>query len=412
MFKPADVNLQRIQQQIAQLGGYGKQTSGGVTRPTFSEAHQQAFGAVAGWMTEARLQVFFDRWGNLFGRSPGNEDQPLVLTGSHVDSVPNGGDYDGPLGVLSSLEAVRMILESGVTLQRPLQVVSFIEEEGSRFQGLMGSRLATGNLPDDEVASITDMEQNRFLDMLAGVDFPAPVDQTYDLRQGVASYVELHIEQARRLETADLPVGVVTSIAGPNFMRVQFTGRADHAGATEYADRHDTLLAAAEVILAVREMALSTYVDRGHLTVGRLNVQPNATNVIAGETNFDIDFRAADAEAAQAMRAEIDTLLEQVCQKHRISFTIQSVESVPPVPTPLVIREAVQKGAQAADVPQKELVSWAAHDAMVLANVCDSGMIFVRCRDGRSHCPEEYTNPEDIVAGVAVMANTLLELAR
>ncbi len=408
MFTPEDVNLQRIGGYLDQLATIGCGESGGITRYTFSSEHLESTAAAAGWMAAAGLGVFFDRWGNLYGITPGLDGMPYVVSGSHLDSVPNGGNFDGPLGVLSALEAVQLILESGINLAKPLMVLSFIEEEGARFRGLLGSTLATGQISADE---IVDGDGLRLIDILAGIDFSYRVDESFDLCKGVDSYVELHIEQGTRLERADQPVGVVTGIAGPTFMRVWLTGRSDHAGATEYTARQDTLLAAAEIIRGVRSIGETQFAGRGHMTVGRIEAHPNVTNVIAGETVLDIDYRAGDTETQTAMRSAIARLLDQTSRERSVTYMAETLHTVAPTPTPERIRSALAVGAAQAGLNAPELVSWAAHDAMLMAQVTDAGMVFVRCRDGRSHTPEEYVTPDDIAAGVAVLANTLVRLA-
>jgi allantoate deiminase len=411
-FTPSDVNLARVQQELNTLAQFGRRSSGGVSRFTFDDAHQKATFQVAGWMNQAGLTVSFDRWGNLYGRTPGvDDDASVILTGSHLDSVPNGGHYDGPLGVLSSLEAVRLILESGVKLNKPIEAMSFIEEEGTTFRGLFGSLLATGGLDDEEIAAVANRDGERFLDILNSVNFPYPLDAEKHYRDGADCYLEVHIEQGKRLVDAGVPIGIVTGIAGPNFMRVCFSGRSDHAGATAYGDRQDTLLATAEVILKIRKIGVARFEGRGHMTVGRINVKPNAANVIAGETDFAVDFRAADAQAAVEMREAVETILREVGDKHPISYEVVSVESVPPMQTPQRLKDAVEQGAKQAGVDSVPMISWAAHDAMVMARVADAGMIFVPSQGGRSHCPEEFTTPEDIAAGIATLANALVTLA-
>jgi allantoate deiminase len=407
-FTPSDVNMARVQAQLETLAQIGRQPSGGVTRFTFSPEHMQATHTVAGWMAEAGLEVVFDRWGNLIGRM--QADGRLVLSGSHLDSVPNGGHFDGVLGVIAALEAVTLIMERGVAAAKPLGVVSFIEEEGARFHGLMGSKLATGKLSGAEIAAVEDAGGNRFLDILHANEFAHPV-RDVNFETGVSAFLELHIEQGKRLEKAGVPIGIVTSIAGPTFLQVSLAGQADHAGATEYADRRDSLLAAADFIVALREMAVSRFAGRGHMTVGKIDVRPNVTNVVAGETVFNIDFRAADHQAYDEMAAGIDELLGDIAARHPISYSTDVLHHTPPVVAREHIRAALEAGADSADVRQQPLVSWAAHDAMNMAAVADAGMIFVPCRDGRSHTPEEYVGPDDIAAGIAVLANALLSLA-
>ncbi len=412
MFTPAEVNLDRLLGEIETLSQFGKQASGGIVRYTFSEEHQQAVNHVADWMNAAGLEVRFDQWGSLYGRMPGYDNAQCVMSGSHLDSVPHGGNYDGPLGVLSALEATRLILEHDIIISKPIEVVSFIEEEGARFPGLLGSKLGTGQLSDDKIVALQDRHGERYLDALAAVDFPYPVDPTHDLTQQVESYIELHIEQGRRLENAGIPIGVITTIASPNFMGVKLMGRSDHAGATEYTDRHDTLLATAEIITGVREVGTKQFAGKGHMTVGYINAYPNVVNVVAGQTEFSIDFRAASDEIAVEMKATAKGLINAACAKHDLEGETTRWEHVSATISPQHIRNAISNGAQQATVDARELVSWAAHDAMVMATVCDIGMIFVPCKDGRSHTPEEYTKPEDIAAGVATLANTLITLAQ
>lgn len=408
VFTPADVNIARVQTQLETLSQFGRQPSGGVTRYTFSPEHVQATNQVADWMNRTGLTVGYDRWGNLIGRT--RQDGRLVLSGSHLDSVPNGGNYDGVLGVIAALEAVTMILERGLTTQKPLGVISFIEEEGARFHGLMGSKLAVGRMSADEIAALQDRAGVRYEDALSQVRFSYPATDV-DYQAGIDAFLELHIEQGKRLETAGMPVGVVTSIAGPNFMQVAITGQADHAGATEYEDRHDSLLAAAEFIVALREMAVERFTGRGHMTVGRIEAQPNVTNVVAGKTIFSVDYRAADEQTADEMTVGIHDLLREICARQRVTFETALVHQTAPVPAADRLRAAYEQGAKDAGVPYQHVVSWAAHDAMNMAAVSDAAMLFIPCRDGRSHTPEEYAKPEDIAAGIAVLANAMVALA-
>ncbi|MCY4022885.1 MAG: Zn-dependent hydrolase [Anaerolineaceae bacterium] len=410
-FTAADVNLDRVLSRLNHLAGIGATPAGGVTRHTFSPEHVQATRDAAGWMTEAGLDAFVDQYGNLLAHCAGADSSAdRVLSGSHLDSVPNGGNYDGVLGVLAPLEALTMFQEKGLLTHKPLGLVSFIEEEGARFQGLLGSTLAVGQVPDDEMAEISDAEGNRYLDLLASSDFGLP-RRHVDWDRGLHAFLELHIEQGKRLEAAGIPIGLVSSIAGPTFMRVTFTGQADHAGATEWDDRRDSLLAAAMAIVALRDLAMQEFRGKAHVTVGALDVQPNVTNVIAGETVFNIDFRAADADTRAALDQGIKNILAECAASQRIDFNVRNLHGAPPVETGGTLRHALENGVAAAGLACMPLVSWAAHDAMNMAQVTDSGMLFVPCRDGRSHTPEEYVSPDDVASGVAVLANALLELA-
>lgn len=188
-------------------------------------------------------------------------------------------------------------------------------------------------------------------------------------------------------------------------------GRSDHAGATEYTDRHDALLAAAEIIVGIRQTGITRFQNKGHMTVGYIQAFPNVVNVIAGKVNLKIDFRAADDGIANDMKKVVEAILKETCEKHQVSFDLHIRQHIPAALTPNHVYQAVVDGAKSAGVGCQDIVSWAAHDAMVMANVCDSGMIFVPCRNGRSHTPEEYAAPDDIAAGIATLANALHTLA-
>lgn len=410
-FTANDVNLDRVLARLSHLAGIGATAGGGVTRYTFSPEHVQATRAAATWMVEAGLDAFVDQYGNLLAHRAGADPAAdRVLSGSHLDSVPNGGNYDGVLGVLAPLEALCLFQERGLRTRRPLGLVSFIEEEGARFQGLLGSSLAVGKVPGDEIADIGDAAGKRYLEVLASSDLGLP-RRHVDWTQGLSAFLELHIEQGKRLEAAGVPIGIVSSIAGPTFLQVTYTGQADHAGATEWEDRRDSLLAAARVIVALRDVAMQEFDGRAHVTVGALDVKPNVTNVIAGETVFNIDFRAADADTRAALGERIEEVLAECAASQRIDFDLRDMHGAPPMVTGATIRRALENGAAAAGLTSVSLVSWAAHDAMNMAQVTESGMLFVPCRDGRSHTPEEYVAPEDVAAGIAALANALLELA-
>lgn len=410
-FTADDVNLDRVLARLSHLAGIGATAAGGVTRHTFSPEHIQATRDAAGWMTEAGLDAFVDQYGNLLAHRDGADSgADRVLSGSHLDSVPNGGNYDGVLGVLAPLEALCLFQEKDLRTRRPLGLVSFIEEEGARFQGLLGSTLAVGQISDDEIADIRDADDNRYLDVLTSSDFGLP-SRHVNWACGLHAFLELHIEQGKRLEAVGIPIGVVSSIAGPTFMQVTFTGQADHAGATEWEDRRDSLLAAARAIVALRDMAMQEFAGRAHVTVGALEVKPNVTNVIAGETVFNIDFRAADADTRAAISEGIEDILADSAASQRIDFKTRELHSASPVETGATLSHALENGAAAAGLKCMSLVSWAAHDAMNMAQVTDSGMLFVPCRDGRSHTPEEYVTPDDVASGIAALANALLELA-
>ena len=411
MFQISDVNMKRVLREIEDLSIIGALPQGGITRLTFSTEHIQASHLFGEWMESCGLKVVFDQWGNLYGLLEGELKQSIVLTGSHLDSVPRGGNYDGPLGVIASLEAVRMIKEKGIKLKRSIEVVSFIEEEGSRFKMLLGSALGIGEIDEKEAAKLYDSKGNSFIDFLNTIKFEYPV-LPRNLKGSVSSYLELHIEQGKRLEKTNTPIGIVSNMAGPKFIEIHIHGKADHAGTTEYEDRKDSLLAASEIIVDLNQLAQEKYAQTGRITVGNIQVKPGAINIVAGETIFTIDTRSVTIGVFNEMEHSITEVVDNICKYHDLEFEINVLMSSPPVEFSKVINEAVINACQKVGVEYKYLVSWAAHDAMDLSRVANAGMIFVPSVDGRSHCPEEFTSAENVAIGITVLANALVELAQ
>ena len=363
-------------------------------------------------MNEIGLKVSFDYWGNLYGRYECAGSSSYILAGSHLDSVQNGGNFDGLLGILSAIETIRLIKKAGIELVKDIEIVAFIEEEGNVFQKiLLGSLLATGQMSNQELRELQNEEGEAFLDVLSNIHFPYFVDPKKTLNANVDSYLELHLEQAKMLEMNQKSVGLVTSIAGLKVFRVYLIGQADHAGSTAYADRRDSLLAAAEMITELRRIGLENFSSTARITVGKIVVKPGMTNVVAGETIFNIDTRSADYETTEKVEREIRSIVSKLSKKHQLKFEIEVLSDSPAVITATRMRNAIKTGIEKSGLDHINLVSWAVHDALALSKVTDVGMIFVRCLDGRSHCPEEFVSPEDIADGTSVLANTLIELA-
>ncbi|MBA3952827.1 MAG: Zn-dependent hydrolase, partial [Rubrobacter sp.] len=281
----------RLWKRLSELAEIGRQEEGGVARLSFTEEERAAKDLVASYMEEAGLAVREDAAGNLFGRREGRDPEaPAVLVGSHVDSVLNGGDFDGPLGVLGGIEVLQTMDEEGVEMGRPVEVVAFTDEEGARFSlGMIGSRALTGTLLQEDLrhedrngVSIEQAMRN------AGLD-PGKVGEAARPADSLAAYLELHIEQGKVLEGEDLPVGVVTGIAGPVWLRLSFAGEAGHAGTTPMGARRDALAAAAEVVGAIEEEASDTGSTVG--TVGQIEAGPGGINIIAGRVDLSLDLR-------------------------------------------------------------------------------------------------------------------------
>jgi len=367
----------------------------GANRPAYSDAEEEAHRLVAGWMNEAGLDVERDAAGNLYGRFPGSRPElPEVWTGSHLDSVPEGGRFDGPLGVLAGLEAIERIGQQ----ERTLRVAAFRDEEGWRWgRGCFGSRALCGQLEPGELDAVDD----------DGVSLRDAVGQELSgsglLQRLLAAYVEVHIEQGPVLAGAEAPLGVVTAIVGLARLAVTFTGSAGHAGTTPMGTRDDALCKAAEYVLRVRDAAAAR--EGAVATVGRLAVEPGAANVIPDRVSLIVDARAPEEAMLAALLAEIEATAD--------GADVERLRRTEPVRMAEAVRSALREALAEHGIDAPELHSGAGHDAGVLgAAGVPSGMLFVRSlAGGVSHSPDEESSPEDVALAVEVLAATLRRLA-
>jgi allantoate deiminase len=400
----------RLQADFETLAAVGRQPSGGLLREAYTPAYLAGRDLVRGWLTAAGLTTRIDAIGNLLGRTPG-PDGPVVLTGSHLDAVRNGGVFDGAAGVVAAVEAVRVIVEAGASLRRPIEVVGFVEEEG-RFTGLLGSAVMTGRFEPERLAGLRDEDGVSFEAALAGAGLDlARLGEAVRAPGDLAAFVELHIEQGAVLERATIPIGVVTAIAGTHRLAVEIAGRADHAGATPMDARRDALLAASEVVVAVRRIALEAGRPTLRATVGQLYVEPNVTSAVAERVRFVVDVRDVDADARGAAARRVEEAIVAACAPERLAYRIENPMSAPPGSTDAGVRSAIESACTRLGVPWMPIVSGPSHDAQNLALVTPTGMIFVPSHEGRSHSPAEFTAPEHLALGTDVLIATLLELA-
>jgi allantoate deiminase len=375
---------------------------GGVSRFAWTPELARANEWLVGRLQELGLETEIDAAGNVLGRWEEGEGT-AVLVGSHLDTVPRGGRYDGALGVLAAIEVVRTLKREGVSLRRPLWIVSFNDEEGSRFQtGMLGSRAFIGDLDPE------DWRRRGVADAMAagGFDFERLGDAKAVDRVG--AYLELHIEQGPVLEQEGLDLGIVSGIAGLLGFRVRLTGEANHAGTTPMASRRDALAGAARIVLELRDEARS----RGDMTanVGILTVAPGGFNVIPGTAEFTIDARAGDADAfARAEKFAQDTL-ERVAAEEQLELEVTETHRKAPTPLDPRLQDLLAQGAAAEGAMARSMPSGAGHDAMVLAKHVPAAMLFVPSRAGISHSPDEYTSPEQCELGARVLTRAVRAL--
>jgi len=408
------VNLDRLMADLEAFSAIGGDGQGGVTRLAFTPADQSARRLFQDKLAAAGLRVRVDAIGNVFGRRGGRETAlPPVLLGSHMDSAPNGGRFDGPLGVLSALEVVRMLDDARAETRRPVEVACFAAEESSRFgSGTLGSKAVVGKLKPDMLDRLRDPEGRTLAEVLQECGLlPDRLPEVRRRPGEYHAYLELHLEQGAVLEHAGIPIGLVTGIAAPTRFHVTYTGRADHSGATPMGLRRDALVAGAELVLSVRRIVLAHGSPTSVGTVGVLRVQPGAMNVIPGQASLGIDLRDIDADAKSRIAKKVQAAARRIARKWKLDVSVETLTDESPVPLSERVRQVSAAACQACGIPFQELPSGAGHDAMYIAEIAETGMIFVRCREGISHNPAEFVEPQDIAAGAAVLAETALRLA-
>jgi len=405
------VSKERLWRRMMELGQIGEQDSGGVTRFSFTEEERQAKNLVISYMKEAGLIVREDAAGNIIGRREGRDPlAPAVLTGSHIDTVPHGGKFDGALGVLAAIEALQRMNELNIETVHPIEVIVFTDEEGARFGfGMLGSRALAGTLrpehldyTDDQNISIAEAMKGSGLD-------PDNIAEAAKRPEQVKAYVELHIEQGTVLEGHNQPVGIVSGIAGPLWLKFTLTGQAGHAGATPMNVRRDPMQAAAEIMGHIYREAKKY--PNAVATVGKVTALPGGINIIPGEVQFTLDLRDIDETVRDEMENSIRSCAGQVCKEKAIDLHISVLQRIAPTPCSPDIMDAVENACRKTGLGSITLASGAGHDGMQLGSLCPVGMIFVRSRKGISHSPEEWTSPEDCHAGAEVLYHTLLQLA-
>lgn len=408
------IDRQAQQRQIQELATFSESAPPAVTRLLFSEQDLKAREYLKGLCCEAGLQLRDDSAGNIFARWEGsNAALAPVATGSHVDAIPNAGRYDGTVGVLGGLEAIRALRRSGFRPARSIELIIFTSEEPTRFGiGCLGSRLMSGRMSVQEVERLRDREGRSFdqLRSLAGCSGQSL--QGVGLPRGAyAAFIELHIEQGPLLEREGVPVGVVTAIAAPSTARMELTGVGGHAGAVLMPERHDALLAGAEIALAVEQCALKAGEANTVATTGILRIEPGAVNSIPSKAWLEVDLRDTDAAIRDRVLARIETAAREICRRRGVECVFEVLNADPPAVCDPGLVAAVAGVCEALGLPHRKMVSRAYHDTLFMAQICPATMIFIPCRNGVSHRPDEYASPEQICKGTEVLAQTLARLA-
>ncbi|WP_088891381.1 Zn-dependent hydrolase [Leptolyngbya ohadii] len=398
------VNGDRLNESIDRLAKIGRQPNGDICRLAFTNEDLQARYRVQQWMTDAGMTVRIDAAGNLIGRYAGmNDAAPALATGSHIDTVPSGGCYDGTLGVLAGIEIVRVLRENQMRLHHPIEVIVFTDEEST----MIGSRAMAGKavLSPESYQTATGISIQEALEAIGG-----NWDQlTQAKRSDLAAFVELHVEQGAVLERSHKEIGVVQGVVGMHRYKVIITGQPNHAGTTPMNMRQDALIAAAHLTLAVQRIALAMP-SQPVGTVGYLKVEPNAVNIVPGRVELSIDLRDLSSEVLETMMSQIRQEMETIAAQTDTQMEIEPILEVEPALASDAIQQTIAQICEEMNLSYCSLPSRAGHDAMKMARITNMGMIFVPSQEGVSHSGTEYTSPEQCVAGANVLLQALLRL--
>ena len=394
---------------MAQLTAPGE----GINRLAFTDADWAGRQYIIDRMTDAGLSVEIDDFGNVIGYKFGKKpDLPAVMVGSHTDSVPNGGNYDGVVGVLSAIEVIRSMIDDGYEHDHTIAVVDFMCEESGRFgNATLGSKAMRGELTLQDLHHLVDKQGISLYETLKGRNLNPDGIETMAYKRPVKSFTEIHIEQGKVLEHEQKTIGIVTGIAAPERFYVTIRGNADHSGATPMNLRHDALCGASKIILGIEEIASMQEEPPVVGTVGVVEVTPGAMNVIPGAVKLGVDIRSISKVARNSVVTLVKEFIDITAEKRGLSYTIETIAQDHPVEmNPAMIRE-IEEAVKSVGVEYMTIPSGAGHDAMHWAEVVPTGMIFIPCRDGISHNPAEFAEMDDIVTGAAVLDKVLRKLS-
>jgi N-carbamoyl-L-amino-acid hydrolase len=408
-----EVDKNRLTSEIEELALFSDAEAPAVTRIVFSPTDLKARAWFLVRCKEAGLAVRQDAIGNIFARWNGQEhDAAAVGTGSHIDAIPNAGKYDGVVGVLGGLEAIRALRQSAFIPKRSIELILFTSEEPTRFGiGCLGSRLLSGSLSAEAAKKFTDKNGESIEDIRTAAGFQGDLE-TVKLPTGhYQAFVELHIEQGPLLEQKQIPLGIVSNIAAPSSFRIFIEGAGGHAGGVLMPDRRDALCAASELILTIERQAKSSGSPDTVATVGICDVFPGATNSIPSRVNLSLDIRDTDQRRRDSLISAVDEVGHAIAAKRGVFVHLELVNADAPGKCAANIVETLSASCKKHGLTFLTMVSRAYHDSLFMSRIAPVGMLFIPCRKGYSHRPDEYASPEDIARGTLVLAETLRSLA-
>jgi allantoate deiminase len=399
-------------QRLSEIAGDGQAA---VDRLAFTAYERAAHATVARWLSDAGLTVRTDAVGNTYATRAGRRaDLPPIAVGSHLDSVPQGGRFDGTVGVVAGVEVVRLLDAAGIRTEHPLTVIAFSAEEGARFgEACIGSKAVAGVLQPADLQRLRDGHGVTLAAALQDLGLDPKLMPSARWGPGeLAALLELHIEQGRLLEGDGKAIGLVEAVAGNTRLRVTVRGRADHSGGTPMHLRKDALAAASEIVLGVERLANDPQRRTTVATVGRLDVTPNSITTVPARVTFYVDVRDIDGDRQRAAAQDVLALAQQVAARRGVLVEAELVGDSSPVVLPLWLRHITRDVCERMQVPYRVLNSGAGHDAAIIARVLPAAMLFVPSHDGLSHCPEEWTSISDVAVGVRVLYHAILALDR
>ncbi|MFJ7679853.1 Zn-dependent hydrolase [Peribacillus sp. NPDC097198] len=406
------INSNRLLSDIHKYAQYGKNLQGGVTRPSFSIADQDVRTLFIQELESIGLEVNIDGAANIWGIKKGNQKKKgSIVIGSHLDSVPNGGEYDGPLGVLMAKEIIQTLIDHNITLNHDVEIVSFTAEETNDFNlSTFGSRSFVGSLTADKLQNIYDTKGNSLHSELKKVGGNLnQFAKMEEMRRSKKVFIELHIEQGKRLERNNMAVAVIDKVVGTYRSKVKVIGESNHSGTTMMEDRKDALTATAEMILSIERYCNN--IDNGVVgTVGTLNVFPNTANIIPGIVNFIFEIRGSSEEQIEKAIKTIQEIWQSIAKKRKVNVYQEVFLNQKPVVLDYDLVKILQKTAQEMSEPYMTFSSMAVHDAAHMSAIAKSVMIFVKSIDGKSHCPEEYSHADDIEKAGNLMLQSILKI--
>jgi ureidoglycolate amidohydrolase len=408
-----EIDQKRLSDEIEALAAFSDADPHAVTRVVFYAADMKARAWMRARCDEAGLAVRTDAIGNTFARWPGSEASAAVVgTGSHIDAIPNAGKYDGVVGVLGGLEAIRALQRAGFQPRRSIELLIFTSEEPTRFGiGCLGSRLISGTLSARSARNLTDSEGVALEDVRRNAGFANDLESVKLPADYYHAFVELHIEQGPILEREETPLGIVEKIAAPASLRLTVEGAGGHAGGVLMPDRRDALCAAAELILAIEQAARTTGAADTVATVGMVDVFPGAVNSIPARVRFTVDIRDTNLDRRNQVIRALDHACAATSAKRQVKIHQELVNADAPAEcAPAVIAE-LRRVCEKHSFHFLPMVSRAYHDSLFISRIAPVAMLFIPCRNGYSHRPDEYASPEDIARGALVLAQTLAKLA-